>query len=326
MASTSGKLAALRAQYGSQDTNNTGTRDQFTKSFYPFWNMKTGQRCVIRFLPDRNDQNPRGFMVEKVFHNLTIAGQKKTVPCLSMYGDDCPVCKVSQEYYKAKDDVNGKKYWRKKQYIAQALVLEDPLPPDATTGDTHAGQVRYITLSYQIYNIIKEAFASEDDPLEGVPYDFEEGYDFIIKRTEQGQYASYATGTKFHSKQRALGEDELIVANDGMADLSTLLPKHPGLEKVQAMLNADLNGEEYDDGKSAKQPRSSQDEETSQPARPAAKPAAKVAAVEEDDPPFEPTKSTAKPAAKAVTADDGSSDVDEMLAAIRSRRANKTST
>lgn len=312
-------MAQLRAQYGAPEGQRAeGT---FTNNYYPFWNMKTGQRCVIRFLPDRDGNNSRGFMVEKVFHNLTIAGARKSVPCLSMYGDDCPICKISQEYYKAKDEVNGKKYWKKKQYIAQALIIEDPLDADKETGETHAGKVRYITLSYQIYNIIKEAFASEDDPLEGVPYDVEEGYDFIIKKTEQGQYASYATGTKFHSKQRALGEDELVVVEAGMTELKSLLPKSPGLEKVQAMLNADLNGEDYTEEKPAARSNRGSEEEVATPAPARAKPAVKPAALNEDDePPFEPTKVT-KPVAKPVAAAaDEDGDVDEMLAAIRARR------
>ena len=216
-------LASLKAQYGSTE-NQGGEKREFVNNYYPFWNMKTGQRTVVRFLPDKDETNPRGFLVEKVFHNLVINGQKKTVPCLSMYGEECPICKASQEFYKNKDEANGKKYWRKKQYIAQALVIEDPLPPDATTGLTHAGQVRYFALGCQIYNIIKEAFAAEDDPLEGIPYDFEDGYDFIIKKSEKGGYADYSVGTKFFSKQRSLTDEELLVTNQSQIDLSTLLP------------------------------------------------------------------------------------------------------
>ena len=310
------KLAALRAQFGG--TEKETQREGFTNNYYPFWNMKAGQRAIIRFLPDRDESNVRGFLVEKVFHNLTINGQKKTVPCLSMYGEDCPVCKISQDYYKAKDEVNGKKYWRKKQYIAQALIVEDPLEADKDTGETHAGKVRYIALGYQLYNIIKEAFASEDDPLDDVPYSFEGGYDFIIKKSQQGEYSTYTMGTKFQSKQRALSEDELVVVEDGMIELASLLPKNPGVEKVQAMLNADLNGEDYQEP--GRQSRASDDEAPVAKAKPVA---GKKQAVEDDEPPFTPDpKPVAKPAAKpaVAAADEGSSDVDDMLAAIRARR------
>lgn len=299
------KLAALKAAFGSADKEG-GQREGFTNNYYPFWNIKVDQKTIVRFLPDLDSNNARGFLVEKLFHNLVINGQKKTVPCLHQYGEECPICKVSQEYYKVKDDVNGKRYWRKKQYIAQALIVEDPMPADDTTGETHQGKVRFITLGYQLYNIIKEAFASEDDPLEAIPYEFDGGYDFVIKKTQQGEYASYTVGTKFLSKQRSLSEDELAIADESMVELSTLLPKNPGVEKVQAMLDADMNGGSYSEG-------------FDDGAAPAAKSPAKASkpAAEEDE-----AEDTPKPKAKAKTPEaEGSSDVDEMLAAIRARRS-----
>lgn len=299
------KLAALKAAFGKPEGEQ---REQFTSNYYPFWNMKVGQKTVVRFLPDADSSNARGFLVEKLFHNLSINGQKKTVPCLTMYGEECPICKISQEYYKVKDEVNGKKYWKKKQYIAQAIIVEDPLPADETTGETHVGQIRYLALGYQLYNIIKEAFASEDDPLEEIPYNFNGGYDFVIKKTEQGEYASYTVGTKFLSKQRSLTEDELSVAEEGMIELSTLLPKNPGIEKVQAMLDADLNGGSYNESENASAKSSSK---------------ANGFDVEDDVASIPTTKITKnKPAPEPVAEETtgGSSDVDEMLAAIRARR------
>lgn len=295
-------LESLRAAFGDNKTegNNNGS---FSNNYFPFWNMPVNSSAVIRFLPDLNDENPRGFMVEKVFHNLTINGKKRSVPCLSMYGEPCPICKVSQDYYKAKDEVNGKKYWRKKQYLAQAIVVDDPLPA-GEDGETHEGKVRNISLGYQLYNIIKEAFASETDPLDGIPYDYTDGYDFIIKKTEQGKYSTYVVGTKFASRPRTLTEEEMATVAEDMIDLATLLPKHPGLETVQGLLNADLNGEEYGDSDNGSDGDS-----------------------DDNDPPFE-TRSTpaAKPAAApapAASAAEGNADenVDAMLARINARRA-----
>lgn len=304
-------LNDLKNVFGNED--NKDNRENTNTGYYPFWNMKTGQRAVVRFLPDADENNERGFLVEKVFHNLTINGQRKMVPCLSMYGDDCPICKLSQEYYKAKDEVNGKKYWKKKQYMAQVLVVEDPLEADATTGENHEGKVRLLSLGYQIYNIIKEAFKS--DELEVAPFSYEGGYDFIIKKSEQGQYASYAVGTKFMNKQRDLSEEEIGIVEEGLIELSTVLPKHPGIEKVEAMLQADLNGEDYSEGDG-----DSDDGGFTQKAKPAAKPSkpAKPAADDEDDAPT--TRPISKPAPAAAASD---TDVDDMIAAIQARRAGK---
>jgi hypothetical protein len=308
-------LEALKAAF---QTPESEQRSNLPNNYYPFWLMKNGQKAVVRFLPDRDENNVRGFLVEKVFHNLTINGQKKNVPCLSMYGEDCPICKVSQDYYKLKDETNGKKYWRKKQYIAQVLVVEDPLPADETSGENHEGKVRFVSLGYQLYTIIKDAFAS--DELEAVPYDFEDGYDFIIKKSEQGNYSTYVVGSKFKGSPRPLSEEELAIVEEGMIELATLLPKNPGDVKVQALLNADLNGESVDE---------SGTEEDDAPAKPAAKkPAAKIAAKSADDDDEEeqaPAKTVVKkPAAKVVaeadTDDKAMTDVDAMLAAIRARK------
>lgn len=287
-------LASLKAAWVDDQSAQQPQAQQFTNNYYPFWSMNVGQRAVIRFLPDLNEKNPRGFLVEKVVHNLTVNGQQRKVPCLSMYGEDCPICKISQAYYKAKDDINGKKYWKKKQYLGQALIIEDPLPRDAETGETHQGKVRMIALGYQIYNIIKEAFAG--DELEGIPYDFHEGYDFILKKTEQGQYASYTVGTKFSNKQRSLTEAELAVVEEESIDLATLLPKNPGEDKVQAMLDAEMNGEEYSDD--------------SNRSAPATKATPKVTA---------PTPAASKTAPVVDSEDDVEADVEELIAQIRSR-------
>lgn len=296
-------LAELKAQYAA-DTKPQGGGNRNNGKYYPFWDMPTNQRCVVRFLPDLNEDNPRGFLVEKVFHNLTINGQRETVPCLSMYDEDCPICKLSQDYYKAKDETNGKKYWRKKQYVAQAIVVEDPIAADAATGETHAGKVRFFALGFQIHNIIKDAFASEDDPLESIPYEFNDGYDFVIKKTEKGGYADYTVGTKFLSKQRALSEEEIAEVSEGMVDLTTLLPKNPGIEKVQALLNADLNGGTV-----------AADDESFEQANPAAKQSFTVAAPK----PAAPAAKPAAPVAESTSV--GDSSVDSMLETIRKRRA-----
>lgn len=84
------------------------------------------------------------------------------------------------------------------------------------------------------------------DPLEAAPFDFEHGYDFVIKKTKKGKYDSYGNGTKFIMRQRPLSEEELEVAEEGMIDLSTLLPPNPGHVKVQEMLTAALCGGQYD--------------------------------------------------------------------------------
>jgi hypothetical protein len=209
-------LDQLKAAFKKPELNEGGGRQN---NYYPFWNIEDGQQAVVRFLPDKNSSNPRGFLVEKLMHTLEVNGEKKSTPCLRMYGEDCPICKVSSAYYKAEDKVNGKKFWRKKQHLAQALVIDDPLKPDEQTQETHAGKVRFLALGYQLFNVIKEAF--ENGEMDEVPYSLDGGYDFIIKKTKQGDYSGYSVGSRFRAKNRALTDEERDTAETSMVDVVT---------------------------------------------------------------------------------------------------------
>lgn len=305
-------IAQLKAAFA---TPKQEERDFGNSNFYPFYNMKANEKAVVRFLSDKNPDNPRGFLVEKVFHVLTINGQKRNVPCLSMYDEDCPICAVSAEYYKNKDEANGKKYWKKKQYLAQALVVEDPLPADAKTNVKHLGNVRILALGYQLYNIIKEAFGSDD--LEAAPYDNQDGYDFTIKKTMQGEYPTYVVGTKFANKSRSLSEEELMVTDEQSVDLVTTLPRNPGAEKVQAMLNADMSGTSYD----------SEDDANSPPTDKSTTESKSVDTEKKSTPTAKPTKAATPAPDAPANKNDGTdaSNVEAVLAAIRARaQHNKT--
>lgn len=236
-------LEQIRSAFKKQDINESRP-----SNYYRFWDMKVGEQAIVRFLPDANSDNPFGFMVEKLMHILEINGETKSVPCLKMYGEDCPICRVSSAYYKdeGKDSVNGKKYWRKKQHIIQALIVEDPLSANPETGENSEGKVMFLNLGFQIYSVIKEAFESGE--LDEVPYFFEGGCDFIIKKTDLGGNAKYDVGSKFARRASNLTEDEIALVEDESIDLSTLLPSNPGLEKVETMLEAALTGGSYDDG------------------------------------------------------------------------------
>lgn len=273
-------------------------------NYYPFFAMKEGQRSVVRFLPDASVDNPLGFLVEKHMHTLTINGEKKSIPCLKMYGEDCPICSVSNSFYKEGDKKNGKKYWRKKQHIGQVLVVEDPLAPDQDSGENHEGKVRFIALGYQLFNVVKDAFESGE--LDEVPYAYQGGTNFIIKKTNQGKHASYVVGTKFDHKATNLDEETIAMAQDQIIDLSTLLPQHPGIEKVESMLEAALTSSEYSDAGSS----SSRSEASSEPAKTSTSTSSTVKATE---------------TVEEESSNEYDAEADEILATIRNRRSQKNS-
>lgn len=314
-------LEQLKAQFKKNDQREGG--GSRPNNYYPFWDMKVGEQAVVRFLPDKNPENPLGFMVEKLMHTLTINGENKSVPCLKMYGEDCPVCKVSGAFYKdeGKGSPNGKKYWRKKQHIAQALIIEDPLAPNQETGETHEGKVRFLALGYQLFEVIKSAFESGD--LDDVPFSFDGGYNFVIKKTQQGEYSTYAISSRFKAKPTPLSAEIVEYVQDNMVDLHTLLPAHPGTEKVESMLEAALTGAEYNASKDGDH------SETPAAKAPSKKTAALSAALkgddDDDDVPFEKSTPAPKATAKVTESDDDNVDdeADKILAQIRARRGGK---
>lgn len=302
-------LEQLQAAFKKNDTSNNEGSGR-PNNYYPFWNMKDDEKAVVRFLPDANPDNPMGFLVEKLMHNLEINGETKRVPCLKMYGhDDCPICAVSRAYYKeeGKKSPNGKKYWRKKQHIAQALIVGDPLPADEETGETHEGKIRFLNLGWQIYEKIKAEF--EGGELEANPVEFKGGCNFNIGKAAQGEYSTYALTSGFARRATDLTDDEIALVQDEMVDLSTLLPAEPSREKVEAMLNAALTGEEYVDPATSS---SSDDTPAAEPAK--AEPVAEATKAE-------PAK--AEPAAEPAADDDDNVEAEDILAKIRQRRAEQ---
>lgn len=304
-------LEQLRAGFKKEENSGQTSRPN---NYYPFWNIPEGSQAVIRFLPDANSDNPMGFMVEKLMHTLTINGENKSTPCHKMYNDDCPICKVSSAFYKEDDKVNGKKYWRKKQHLAQAIVVEDPLPPDEATGETHEGKVRFVALGYQLFNIIKDAFESGE--LDEIPYAFDGGCNFIIKKTKQGDYPSYSL-SKFARKSSDLDDDEVAMAEEHMVDLSSLLPQAPSMETTEGMLEAALTGKDYEsDSGSSSSGLSFKKKEA-----PAAR--RNDDDDDEDEEVVVAPKAKAKPVVEESDDDGYDTEAQDILAQIRARQAAK---
>jgi hypothetical protein len=307
----SSKLEAIRAAF-KNNSSTTDDGDRRPNNYYPFWNIETDTSVTVRFLPDLNEDNPMQFVVEKAMHTLVINGENKSVPCMKMYGHDCPICKVSSQFYKeeGKGSINGKKYWRKKQHLAQALIIEDSIPAKADSTEKYEGTVRYLNIGWQLFGVIDQAFKSGD--LDEVPYDYDDGCNFIITKTDQGGYASYALGSRFARKTTALTPDQLAMVEDSLVDLSTLLPPEPDMAMIESMLAAALSGGGYDEAS---------DEAGSAPA-PKVK---RAAPVEETDDEEEQAEVVKKPKAKPapVESSDDDDEADAILAAIQKRRSSK---
>jgi len=244
-------MEALRAAFKKNEQNsNVGQNN-----YYPFYNMDMGDSAEVRFLPDRNDENPMGFLIEKKMHQLVINGEKKSIVCPKTWGihEVCPICKLSSAYYKKDDKDNGKIYYRKLQYICQALIVSDPLPKDKDTKENHEGKTRYLALGNQLYDVIKDSF--ESGYLKVPPFLFEGGTNFTIKKTEKmlpdkRKVAAYHM-SRFVPLASDLDQETIAHVQSSLIDLSTLLPKRPDVDKLEAMLEASLKGEPLKSGDDA---------------------------------------------------------------------------
>jgi len=245
-------LAEIRARLQASEnkgSNNTGGGD---KSIYPHWNMEEGQSATLRFLPDGNNKNTF-FWAERAMIRLPFNGVKGEmdskqvmvqVPCVEMWGDACPILAEVRTWFKDKSlEDMGRKYWKKRSYIMQGFVRENPIGDDKTPDNP----IRKFIIGPQLFTLIKGALMYPE--LEELPTDTLRGLDFRITKTQKGGYADYNT-SKWARKESALTETEQAAIDaHGLFDLSTFLPKKPGdveLKVIKEMFEASVDGQPYD--------------------------------------------------------------------------------
>ena len=195
MATAKRSLADLAAAFTSKTSEGGG--NAAWKLFFPFWKAEVDTVSTVRFLPDADEENPMGFLVENFTHDLTINGKREKVACLKMYGEACPICELSARFYDEKSAEHnpelGKSFYRKKGYIGQVLVLDTPIEHDANQ------IVKLIEFGPQVFKQIQAAFQSGD--LEEAPYELKGGYNFRFRKTKTGSgQNSYTTSVCFGAK------------------------------------------------------------------------------------------------------------------------------
>jgi hypothetical protein len=330
-------LAEIRAKLAEQQNRSTGnSTGGGDNAIYPHWNMQEGKEAVVRFLPDGNADNTF-FWVERAMIKLPFAGIKGEsdnrnvivqVPCVEMYNDGttCPILSEVRPWFKDKSlEDMGRKYWKKRSYIFQGFVNEDPIGEDSTPENP----IRRFIIGPQIFQIIKGALM--DPELEELPTDYMRGVDFRIKKTSKGGYADYST-SQWSRRERALSDEEkAAVDSHGVFNLSDFLPKKPGeveLKVMKEMFEASVDGEAYDMDRwgqyfrpagVAQRTGDPNKAQSAPAATPAATPEAQPAPVAETAPAPE---ATTAPAAEAAPAENGESAnrAQDILAMIRNRQ------
>jgi hypothetical protein len=261
-------LADLASAFASKNTGESSS-NQTWKLFFNFWKAPVDSVSTVRFLPDADEENPMGFLVENLAHELVINGKREKVPCLKMYDQDCPICALSQKYYDEKDPEHneqlGKKYYRKKSYIGQVLVTDTPIEHDQEQ------LVKLIEFGPKIFKQIQSAFQSGD--MDEPPYELKGGYNFRIKKTKSGEYADYGTSS-FSPKQTDVADD--IIESMELYNLADYRTPKMSRDVLEAMLLADQTGGSFAGDK---------EEAPAPKAKPAAAPKAAPAPAEDDETP-----------------------------------------
>ena len=326
-------LAEIRARIAAQENKSSGSSNQQSdNSIYPHWNMDEGTTATIRFLPDANSTNTF-FWVERQIIKLPFNGVKGDpnvkqvqvqVPCMEMYGDNCPILAEVRPWYKdesLKEMAN--KYWKKRSYIFQGFVRENPLSDDKTPENP----IRRFIIGPQIFTLIKGALM--DPELEELPTDYLRGLDFNVKKTSKGGYADYST-SNWARKESALtqAEQDAIEAH-GLFNLADFLPKKPTeaeLRIIKEMFEASVDGKPYDNERWGQyyRPYGLEAPASATQAQPTAQPVAAApttAPVAEDTTPWEdePAQSTQK--VEIPTSTPSSDKAQDILAMIRARQA-----
>jgi hypothetical protein len=261
--------AKLKAQEDQKKESSNGKGKLFG-DIYPHWTIEVGEEngATVRVLPHAGmEDDALTPFIEKLTHTLSINGEDKKFPCLKMYGEKCPVCDLSQKFYKAegKKSEKGQYYWHDKQFLASGYVNHDPLPADEETKENATGKQKVLQFGRQLHDKYDSRFKSmlTKDELNAMPWDVKEGLNFnIVKTKNAGDQAKYDSLSDFARKETALPQD--FLANFTPVDLTKYLPANPGAAKVQRMLDAHLTGEEYvdDDKPSNNQTQDSTKEET----------------------------------------------------------------
>ena len=245
-------LAEIRARLQAAENKGKTGGSGGENPIYPHWNMDEGQSATVRFLPDANSKNTF-FWAERAMIRLPFNGVKGEmdskqvmvqVPCMHMWNETCPILSEVSPWFKdpSLEDM-GRKYWKKRSYIFQGFVRENPIADDKTP----ANPIRRFIIGPQIFTLIKSALM--DPELENMPTDYTAGLDFRVTKTQKGGYADYNT-SKWARKESALTEaEQTAIETHGLFDLSSFLPKKPTdveLRVMKEMFEASVDGQPFD--------------------------------------------------------------------------------
>jgi len=250
--------AKLLAQQANKDRAKSGGFGG-DNAVYPFWNNPEGSVTTIRFLPDGDESNDF-FWQERLIIKLPFPGVKGNrdskpvevqVPCTDMWKPgSCPITAEIRPWWKDKSlEDMARKYYRKKSYLFQGFVPDNPNKEDQTPENP----IRRFIINPSIFECIKKILLVQE--IEHSPVDYDNGMDFYLVKKKQGQWANYDDSSwirpgSLSPKVRALNATEsAAIEQHKLWNLSQFMPKKPDEDHLKAifdMFTASVNEELYD--------------------------------------------------------------------------------
>lgn len=236
------------AEKQKKENNTTNVVDN---ALYPFWNAPVNSTTTLRFLSDADPTN-EWFHREKIVIDIPFEGikgvtdnrVKVTVPCMHMFGEKDYIIDETKSWWGSKDTEElAKRYWKKKSYLLQGFVVQSSLneenPPE--------NPIRRFIFKKSVFDKVFGIFLDPDT--EDMPIDIENGLDFRIIKTMNGQYPDY-TNSSWARRTRPLSSEERdAIDTYGMYDLKNFLPRKPtaeDLDVIKQMFHASVEDKPYD--------------------------------------------------------------------------------
>lgn len=246
------KIAELRKKL--QELEDKKKRPSRGKSVtFPFWDMSPDETTRVRLLLDGDAANDWPWR-EKQMINLPFSGvlggdENKeftvAVPCTDMYTEySCPIVRETKPWWDSPETEDlAKKYWKQRTFYYQGFVVDSTVNEE----EVPENPIRVFGFRNKLHTLIKQSIL---DPNLGIdPFDYEDGTDFFIKKTQPGKYASYDSST-WDRKESPLSVEQLsAIEEHGLFNLGDFIPKEPTAEAKAAifeMFEASVNGELYD--------------------------------------------------------------------------------
>ena len=246
--------AAMREDAEKKANNGRSVSSGVDNAAYQFYNIPEGQTATFRFLPDKDDSNVFFWATRETIRlpfTSVVGGNfptdmpvQVTVPCMTMFGEICPISVITRPWWKDKaKEALARTYYKKRSYITQGFVVSSPFQETSVPENP----IRRALIGPSLLAKLKAGLT--DAEMEHSPTDYLNGCDFRIRKTKKGEHNNYDT-SEWSRRTRGLTEAErLAIEQYGLFDLKQFLGTKPdaaGVELIKAMFQASLAQRPFD--------------------------------------------------------------------------------